>query len=87
MSIGPDPPDPILAPPPTDYQSHHNVSSSIPTIDLAAGATTRALLVAEVKAAAETVGFLPGGHHGVPAAVMSGMLNALRTFHEEPAEA
>ncbi|KAM0883536.1 hypothetical protein ACQ4PT_031580 [Festuca glaucescens] len=72
------PPEPL----PVDAEPHH---FAIPVIDLAGA--ERAELVAQLNAAAETVGFFQVVNHGVPEDLLAEMLAAVRSFIEEPAEA
>ncbi|KAF6998595.1 hypothetical protein CFC21_014704 [Triticum aestivum] len=63
---------------------------TVPVINLSSAVgttTTRAAVVAQVRAAAETVGFFQVVGHGVPEAATSAMLAAVRGFIEEPVEA
>jgi isopenicillin N synthase-like dioxygenase len=71
---------------PPDHRHRH---FTVPVIDLSdsAVASGRAALVAQVKAAAEMVGFFQVVNHGVPEESMSAILAAVRSFNEEPVEA
>ncbi|CAD6265961.1 unnamed protein product [Miscanthus lutarioriparius] len=80
-------------PDPHDAASNaHAAAATIPVIDLASiSATNNAAahhhqLVAQVKAAAETVGFFQVVNHGVPGELLARMLTSVRSFNEEPAE-
>ncbi|KAF8661143.1 hypothetical protein HU200_057252 [Digitaria exilis] len=68
---------------------HHSISSgggaiTIPVIDLSAASSPD--LVAQVKAAAETVGFFHLANHGIPGELLSEMLTSVRRFNEGPTE-
>jgi isopenicillin N synthase-like dioxygenase len=58
---------------------------TIPVIDLAGA--ERAELVAQVKSAAETVGFFQVVNHGMPADLLADTLACVRRFHESPEDA
>ncbi|KAI5019646.1 hypothetical protein ZWY2020_044534 [Hordeum vulgare] len=71
-------------PPESFTPSAFSTGVVIPVIDLSG---SRPDVIGAVKAAAETLGLFLVVNHGVPEAIMSEMLAAVRQFNEETAEA
>ncbi|CAL5051741.1 unnamed protein product [Urochloa decumbens] len=59
-------------------------AAAIPVVDLSGA--RREEVVAQVKAAAETVGFFQVVNHGVPGELMAAVLSGVRCFNEGPAD-
>ncbi|KAF3456813.1 hypothetical protein FNV43_RR01467 [Rhamnella rubrinervis] len=84
---------PIFVIPPEDISGDETSSGeltqtqfTIPVVDLGDISSKRPDTVAEVRRAAEMVGFFQVVNHGIPGRVMEMMLEGARKFHELPRE-
>ncbi|KAF3456804.1 hypothetical protein FNV43_RR01458 [Rhamnella rubrinervis] len=84
---------PIFVIPPEDISGDETSSGeltqtqfTIPVVDLGDISSRRPDAVAEVRQAAEMVGFFQVVNHGIPGRVMEMMLEGARKFHELPRE-